>query len=270
MCEGRRAKGAHVGGYGLIMLLSRGEYTASCRQLSKLDDVGPLLGPQVADVKILNLHGNRLASLATSLTLPHLTSLNVSSNELVEVDGATCAQLTALVNLNAASNMLCRIANLGALAALETLVLPHNQLRDLKWLTAALSNLKTLDLRDNLIEDPTLLGPLGLLPNLTTVALQDDNGDNSNPACRHDEYNAMIWGLCARADQIDGRAERPPDCDYSATTMMASPMVSMPSFDRAKARRLPSIVRHPPGVWLACSVVVGASSQSCGVCSGIV
>lgn len=99
----------------------------------------------------LNLSPNRIVRLPSSLgQLTALTELNVSHNQLEEVNASAIGRLVSLVDLDLSHNNLSRLPNeIGRLCELRVLRVNHNQLHSFPSSVAHLKSLKKLFAQHN-------------------------------------------------------------------------------------------------------------------------
>ena len=148
-----KAPGEAIGSRELGALETLDLRDAGVRDLTGLD--------QAVNLRALDLSGNGPLDLHVLASLPHLASLNA--------DGAV-ADLWALAGMKGLARLSVRENGLADITALATLRADGNAIEDVTPL-AALPSLKTVDLRDNRIEDVNGLG------DRTGVVELDPSGD---------------------------------------------------------------------------------------------
>jgi len=127
------------------------------------------------NIQNINLKGNKISSLASLAKLPHLLTLDASSNNIDAVldfqpphckpGDAWCTGDTnigsTLQEADLSSNIICEIRDLSAHRFLRTLVLDNNKISVISGIES-LSHLSVLSLKNNQIETISGLGSLPL------------------------------------------------------------------------------------------------------------
>ena len=153
----------------------------------------------------LNLHANAIEDLTGLGSFTHLTSLNLSSNQIRTVH---CESLGSLTALDLASNRIQRVNGLSVLTSLRKLNLAFNRICDLDGLK--LRKLFHLDLRANRLADLSRLRSLTHCCTLAHLSLQSAHGDRSNPVCALPGYAAALLTLVPTLRRLDeAEIERP-------------------------------------------------------------
>ena len=197
----------------------------------------------VNSIETLLLHGNRLKSLASSsslsstLRLPRLIHLNVSSNELFALDCADLSGSPDLESVDVAANRIKSVRNLALLPRLSTLNLSYNSIDSLAFLEDTrgenFAALSSLDLRDNSVSRLSELLALRNAPKLTDLRLQTAEivgiksssesslssssstssspsasyrvrSSASNPVCMDPDYISTALASCPLLETLDG------------------------------------------------------------------
>jgi hypothetical protein len=89
--------------------------------------------------------------------------------------------------------------------------LSHNKISRIENLTA-LSSLEVLNLRANQIESISEIDALVPLPSLTTLLLQNLDGSEENPVCKHPSYCTVVMRVLERLEILDGGHLTMVDC----------------------------------------------------------
>ncbi|KAI9138749.1 hypothetical protein BKA69DRAFT_749151 [Paraphysoderma sedebokerense] len=167
-------------------------------------------------LRILNLHSNHIKSIDAKVTkfLPHLTILDLSSNDIERIDGLELLQ--SLKSLNLSNNKIRQITGLSALTKLQRLYLSYNLIEKLAGLVHLHGNhhkLELIDLRGNEIKDIKEIYYLVGLTKLKHLILNDEIKDISkeidtsitriNPICKDPTYRAQIWSICPQISSLD-------------------------------------------------------------------
>jgi chromosome segregation ATPase len=187
------------------------------------------------NIETLLLHGNRLQSLASSsslsstLRLPKLMHLNVSSNELFALDCADLSGSPDLESVDVAANRIKSVRNLALLPRLSTLNLSYNMIDSLSFLEDtrgdSFASLTSLDLRDNSITRLSELLALRNAPKLVDLKIQTAEivgikssessntsssssyrvrSSTSNPVCMDPDYISTVLASCPSLEILDG------------------------------------------------------------------
>eukprot|EP01032_Pedospumella_encystans_P013840 gene13840-15916_t len=109
----------------------------------------------------------------------------------------------ALMDLCLSHNEISAIAGLEQLVALKRLDLSFNKIRKIERLQDLLS-LEYLDLRANSISSVNDLDELQQLPALQSLFLQGNDGEDTNPVCRHPSYITIVMRSLPSLQIIDG------------------------------------------------------------------
>lgn len=165
----------------------------------------------VETVEELNLHANELRDLNAQRTWKTLTTLNVSSNCISDVNEHHFNWFPSLENLDLSTNQIDAIHGFGqqTTKTLRTLKLAYNRLTSLSWLHGFYnhSQLRSLDLRGNSISSLQELQWLSGLTCLETVRFSDSQGtvNSKNPVCNSGTvYWAALLTFCPSLSNIDG------------------------------------------------------------------
>jgi Leucine-rich repeat (LRR) protein len=158
----------------------------------------------LAAVRALNLHGNRISVLEGLGHLRQLETLDLSSNSIAQIQGLE-ALGSSLRALNLACNHIERVEGLASLCALTHLNLSFNAIRTLQGFAplAAGSSLVELDLRGNRIADLAEIRHLAGLRHLRSLLLWTEAG--ANPVCALPAYHKVVFELCPQLQAVDGR-----------------------------------------------------------------
>lgn len=167
-------------------------------------------------IERLIIHGCGLQSLESSLNLPNLRHLNVSSNQLFELDLSDLFRYPLLSYIDAAANSISRIVGVSdAPQGVSTIVLAFNAINSLSFLASdALPSLARLDVRDNRVSSLVELAPLRHAPSLRELRLQNATITGSglsmelksrcsNPVCDLPGYAAFVLATCPSLQVLD-------------------------------------------------------------------
>lgn len=192
-------------------------------------------------LRTLVLHANEISRIEGLGHLSGLTELNLSSNRLERLDGL--GSLASLRSLNLSSNRISSMEpeSLAGMASLETLALAHNCLdgEALAGLGSGASTLRTLDLRNNRINDLTGLGCLRGLQGLRSLLLA--GGSPGNGLCRLQDYRVAVLAVLTQLTALDGVAvpgARPSPYPAAMVPLpMSRPSMPKPTPSRAGIQR---------------------------------
>ncbi len=163
----------------------------------------PDLANQTAEIRVLCLHGNRIADLEGIQHLQYLTDVNLSSNTLHSVQGLQT--LTALTSINLASNRLQSLDGLQSLPALQRLVVSHNFIPSLARFAPQTANrpaLRSVDLHNNLLASVEDLLPLRHFVNLKDLTIH--GGHPGNTLCDVPNYQRLTAQMLPQLETLDG------------------------------------------------------------------
>lgn len=164
----------------------------------------PDLAKHAAEVRVLCLHGNRIAELYGIEQLRCLTDVNLSSNELHSLQGLQ--MLTALTSINLASNRLASLDGLRSLTTVQRLILSHNFIRSLASFVpgvGCVSRLRSLDLHNNLLASVQELSALSGHDNLQDLTLS--GGHPGNACCSIAGFRQCVVQVLPQLDLLDGQ-----------------------------------------------------------------
>jgi hypothetical protein len=155
-------------------------------------------GTRYTDVRALVLSNVGIASAARIFSrLGALTSLNLSFNNLIELDGI--AQLSQLVTLDVSHNKLSELTEVGMISTIQTLRFQNNSISIIEDVRK-LSNLKELWMSSNDISWESLISLQGL-DSLKVVVMYN------NPLESKPKVAEFLRALCPSIDSIDGSAD---------------------------------------------------------------
>ncbi|KAI9149704.1 hypothetical protein H9P43_009883 [Blastocladiella emersonii ATCC 22665] len=151
-------------------------------------------------IRSLNLHGNLVSRMDPSILqrMAFLTSLDLSSNEILEIEGVAGLRLLRILNL--ANNRISRIQGLETLTGLRKLVLAHNNIDSLVGIVHLHGPgyaLEVLDVRGNAIAASPELYYLSGLVNLRHLLLE------GNPVSDDASTQGIVWSLSRSLQSLD-------------------------------------------------------------------
>lgn len=191
----------------------------------------------VNSIETLLLHGNRLKSLASSsslsstLRLPRLIHLNVSSNELFALDCADLSGSPDLESVDVAANRIKSVRNLALLPRLSTLNLSYNSIDSLAFLEDTrgenFAALSSLDLRDNSISRLSELLALRNAPKLTDLRLQTAEIVGIKSSSESLSSSSSTLSSPSASYRVRSSASNPVcmDPDYISTALASCPLL---------------------------------------------
>ena len=196
--------------------------------LSSLSDIQD----DIAEVQVLNLHGNSLMSLEGLLDTSTLLELNLSSNLFTSSDLPELAFLPALKSLDLSGNRILCLQGLPFLPSVSSFAVAFNGISSLNGIFN-FPNLEMLDCRGNLIsaaDDCMHIQPLGKLQQLY---LSSEDGRYSNPLVSKPLDVLQIFDKGRYFGTIDGKNRH----EWTTDTLPL-PTVYTPKFDMVAKRFL--------------------------------
>ena len=155
-----------------------------------------LLTKNIAEVRYLNISHNRLSKLDGLQFLPKLVHLNAESNSLVDITDV--GHLIHLKVLELGSNLINNLGHaLTGLKELTLLSMENNKIRSLSSFSE-LNNLLELYLGENLVDDLKEIRALGTLKKLVVLDLL------GNPMCRDAEFRLFCIYNIKEIKVLDG------------------------------------------------------------------
>jgi Leucine-rich repeat (LRR) protein len=108
------------------------EVTLMCAGLSSLAEIPVESARSMTDAHTVNLHCNKLKSLAGMHSIISITSLNLSSNEFTTANLAELCLLPNLTVLDLAGNFIESLELFPFLPSLHTLSVAYNRIKNLE------------------------------------------------------------------------------------------------------------------------------------------
>eukprot|EP00035_Acanthoeca_spectabilis_P021356 m.437784 g.437784 ORF g.437784 m.437784 type:complete len:360 (+) comp18155_c0_seq1:75-1154(+) len=177
----------------------------------------------LAYLQVLKFSQNKVESL-DGLALPMLRTLQLAENGLESVDGLDAFDLPRLETLDLQGNKLAAISSiklhslkslnldgnavetlegLDKMPKLESLSIKGNKISTLEGVTAANTALTTLFLEQNLLDAVEEVKKLGVLRNVTTLTLSENNG--------LEDYRMDMLVALPALHELDGEAFEPEE-----------------------------------------------------------